>query len=352
VPLRAAILALLCVALLVGGDVARGQGVGELRDRAGAQRERERSLSGSAARLGALISRIERQLGALERRRSAVAAELAQDEARLGRVQSDLRAERARLARLRARLREARAALRDRLVALYKAPDPDIATIALNSRGFDDLLERTTFLRRVRDQDQRIVATVRAARGDARRGVTRLARDEARVREIVAGMRARRDALASMAEAAAERRATLARARSARLAALAATRASRRSVERRIRSLEAAEARRAARARAEAAAASASSAPAGGGGVRSAGPGGPWSIPWPIVQCESGGQNLPPNSAGASGYYQILPTTWKENGGSTPAAWKASKAEQDRVAARIWDGGAGRDRWVCAALVE
>ena len=73
-----------------------------------------------------------------------------------------------------------------------------------------------------------------------------------------------------------------------------------------------------------------------------AGPGGPWAIPWPIVQCESGGQNLPPNFAGASGYYQILDSTWKGLGGSTPHAYQASKAEQDRLAARLWAGGAGR----------
>jgi hypothetical protein len=70
------------------------------------------------------------------------------------------------------------------------------------------------------------------------------------------------------------------------------------------------------------------------------------------VQCESGGQNTPPNSAGASGYYQIMPATWRGFGGSGPHAYLASKAEQDRVAARIWDGGRGASNWVCAALVE
>ena len=82
-----------------------------------------------------------------------------------------------------------------------------------------------------------------------------------------------------------------------------------------------------------------------------AGPGGPWAIPWAIVQCESGGQNLPPNFASASGYYQILASTWKLFGGAGPAAWKASKAEQDRVAAKIWNGGAGAHNWVCYSLV-
>jgi hypothetical protein len=74
-------------------------------------------------------------------------------------------------------------------------------------------------------------------------------------------------------------------------------------------------------------------------------------IPSPIVQCESGGQNLPPNSAGASGYYQIMPSTWKQFGGSGSAAYQASKSEQDSVASRIWGGGGGASNWVCAGMV-
>jgi septal ring factor EnvC (AmiA/AmiB activator) len=343
-PIARLVLAALAVALWAPAP-GGAQGIGELRERAAQQRAQERSLAGGAARLGALIGRVERQLAALDRRRAAVAAELAADETRLARIQADLRAERARLARLRARLAEARAALRSRLVALYKAPEPDLATIALSVNDFSDLVERTTFLRRVRDQDQRVVELVRAARADARRGVAAYARAEARASGIVRGMRARRDALASMSQAAAGRRATLSRARAARLAALGATRASRRGVERRIESLEAAEARAA---RARAADLRGPAAPPGGGG---GGGGGPWAIPWAIVQCESGGQNLPPNSAGASGYYQIIPGTWRLHGGRGPAAWKASKAEQDRVASRIWNGGAGASQWVCASLV-
>ncbi len=78
---------------------------------------------------------------------------------------------------------------------------------------------------------------------------------------------------------------------------------------------------------------------------------GGWSIPYAVVLCESGGQNLPPNGAGASGYYQIEPATWKGFGGSGPAAYLASKAEQDTVAAKIWNGGAGASNWTCARIV-
>jgi hypothetical protein len=115
-------------------------------------------------------------------------------------------------------------------------------------------------------------------------------------------------------------------------------------------------ARAAARAAAAAAAARAAatstavapSSSASAGPVQTASGG--WTIPGSIVQCESGGQNLPPNGAGASGYYQILPSTWRQYGGSGSAAWQASQAEQNAVAQRIWNGG-GPSQWVCAGIV-
>ena len=78
---------------------------------------------------------------------------------------------------------------------------------------------------------------------------------------------------------------------------------------------------------------------------------GGWAIPYAIVLCESGGQNLLPNSAGASGYYQIMPATWRLFGGTGSAAYLASKGEQDAVASRIWSGGTGASNWVCAGIV-
>jgi hypothetical protein len=86
----------------------------------------------------------------------------------------------------------------------------------------------------------------------------------------------------------------------------------------------------------------ASASPAGGSGG--------WAIPSSVVQCESGGQDLGPNSAGASGYYQIIPSTWAAYGGTqyAGAAFEASAAQQAVVASRIWAGGSGASQWVCA----
>ena len=65
--------------------------------------------------------------------------------------------------------------------------------------------------------------------------------------------------------------------------------------------------------------------------------------------CESGGKNLAPNSVTASGYYPIIDSTWSAYGGSKPyEADLHPKAEQDRVAARIWRDG-GPSQWVCKA---
>lgn len=73
-------------------------------------------------------------------------------------------------------------------------------------------------------------------------------------------------------------------------------------------------------------------------------------IPWYIVYCESKGTNEGPNGPlAAAGYYQIIPSTWAAYGGSPPNdASQHSKAEQDAVAARIWDGGKGASQWACA----
>jgi peptidoglycan hydrolase CwlO-like protein len=290
----------------------------------------ERSLASAAQRLGRLERALTGDIAVLQRRLDSVRADLTRAQTRLGQTQGDLRVQRVRAVRLRRRLAQSRELLGRRLRELYTSSDPDLVTIVLSSHDFADLLERTEFLRRIRRADEHIVEAVRRGRADARRQSIELAGLERRQQDAVVAVRSQRDALGRMETALQGRRATLARARAARLAALRATRADRRSAERELSRLLA---ERAAAAR------------------QTAGPGGPWAIPWAIVECESGGQNLPPNWAGASGYYQFMPDTWQGLGGSTPQAYQAPKAEQDRLAAQLWNGGAGAANWDCAALV-
>jgi peptidoglycan hydrolase CwlO-like protein len=302
-----------------------------LRDRIEQGRDRERALSGAVARLGALIERTGREIAIVQGRLDEVEGDLLAARSRLERTQAELRAERIRLVRLQRRLARGRATLAAQLVAAYKSDPPDVVSLVLGSHSFADLLERVEFMKRVADRNADVVGDVRAARAETRRQAALLARLEARRRADTEAVARRRDAIAGMRDGLADRQATLVRARAARAQALAGTRSDRRSAQRALDRLIAARERAAAAA--------------------NAGPGGPWAIPWPIVQCESGGQNLPPNGAGASGYYQMLPSTWHGLGGSTRHAYQASKAEQDRLAAQLWAGGAGAHNWVCAALV-
>jgi multidrug efflux pump subunit AcrA (membrane-fusion protein) len=220
--------------------------------------------------------------------------------------------------------------LAQQLVRGYKADRPDIVSLILGASDFADLVARFEFVQRVQDRNAHVVDRVRVERDETRRQSVALARLEGRQQERTVEVERRRDALATMRDGLAQRQAGLERARSARADALAGTRSGRARAQRELRRLIAERERAAA---------------------NLAGPGGPWAIPWAVVQCESGGQNLPPNSAGASGYYQFMPATWRRLGGSTPHAYQAPKAEQDRLAARLWASGAGAHNWVCAGLV-
>ena len=324
---------LIAAALLVAAFPAAPTGAqseGTLRDRIGAGKIKERSLAGAAAQLGRLEAAATREVALLERRLGGAQTELNSAEARLTATETGLVTARRRVVRLRGRLAEVRAKLGALMRERYMGDRPDFVTVVLHADGFPQLLETLAFVRRVERADTRLLGLVRAARSDAGRERTALAALAERRERAAGAVRARRDALAGITAGLRERRALLGRAHAARVAALGRARDGRRGAERELSRLLAARARAAA----------------------VAGPHGPWAIPWPIVQCESGGQNTPPNSAGASGYYQILDTTWAGLGGSTPHAYQASKAEQDRLAARLWAGGAGRHNWVCASLVD
>ena len=329
VSLRIVLLALVA-AWALGAVPAGGQDRADsLRDKIDSQRGRERSLSGSVARLARLERATARQVAILQRRVAAVQSELAQADGILRSTIARREEQHKRALRLRARLADARAMLAARLRQHYAGARPDLVTVVLNADGFARLLETVDFLKRIQRQDERILALVRDARGDALAQRRTLARLAVKRREVAETVRRRRNALAAITAGLRERRAVLGRARAARSAALRNTRSGRQRAQRALTSLLAERAR----------------------ALRQVGPGGPWGIPWPIVQCESGGQNLPPNSAGASGFYQFLPQTWRGLGGSTPQAYLAPKAEQDRLAAQLWDGGRGAHNWVCAALV-
>ena len=205
-------------------------------------------------------------------------------------------------------------------LAIYRTASPTWRRSCSARPSFADLLERTDFLRRVNRQDTRVIDLVAARATRAALGGA-----AARARRAPPGRRRRRDAPARRAgqhaRGARGARDSYGRAKRARLAALKSTRSGRKRLQGELDKLLAEQAR------AE---------------RRRSGPSGSWAIPWSVVQCESGGQNMPPNWAGASGYYQIIPSTWRLFGGSGPAAYLASRGEQDRVASGDLERRRGR----------
>jgi peptidoglycan hydrolase CwlO-like protein len=330
---RERVLAAICaLAVLALGAVAATRtpaarsSAGSLQQGIDAARAREQALSANAAGASHVIATLTRQLEVLSGRVADVQAQLNDARVRLGALQARTAAERVHAAELARRFVAQRAVLRGWLVAQYEQGPPDAITVLLNANGFADLLERIDFLRRIGQEDSAITDGTLHARDAARLAATQLAALTARQARETAAVQAESQALARMSSVLDARRALMARARAVALAELRATRAHRISLQQELDSLVA----------------TPFGAPPAGTS---------FAIPWPIVECESGGQNLPPNSAGASGYYQILPSTWSQYGGSGPAAYLAPKSEQDAVASRLWNGGAGASNWVCAGIV-
>jgi septal ring factor EnvC (AmiA/AmiB activator) len=316
---------------------AQQPSLSQLNSSLGQTQARTDSLSASVASLDRLISSLSAQIALVESREADVRAALAVDRAQLASAQQSLGREQRLLAALQARLARARLILSRQLVSNYEQAKPDLVTVVLESRGFTDLLDRLTYLRTAEHQQQSLIQVTRTAKAEADSAARRLTKLEAADQTLTNTEAIRARALAGMNELLSLREGALQRARAAQQDALAAARA-------RGRDLQAAIARVQAQ---QAALQAADQGPA----PTALGPSGGWSIPYAIVLCESGGQNLPPNSAGASGYYQIIPSTWKLFGGTGPAAYQATKAEQDAVATRIWNSGAGAGNWDCSSIV-
>jgi septal ring factor EnvC (AmiA/AmiB activator) len=343
-----AALAVVVVAIAVAVPVfatgaAAGDSLGSLNSQLGAAQAHQASLSASVARLNGLVSSLNGQISLVESREASVQSQLDADRNRLLALRGQLQTEQLKLARLHAILARARTILSRQLISQYENTRPDLITVVLESGGFKSLLDTLQYLSDAEHQQQHVITIARQAKAQAQAAAIRLTGLERNQRQVTDATAQRVAALAGMNRLLHSRQAALARAQDAQQAALAASRERGRQLQADIAKVKAQQAA------AERAAAQSTGTPTALSPAL--GPSGGWAIPYAIVLCESGGQNLTPNSAGASGYYQIMPATWKLFGGSGPAAYQASKSEQDAVASRIWNGGSGASNWVCAGIV-
>jgi murein DD-endopeptidase MepM/ murein hydrolase activator NlpD len=140
--------------------------------------QQEGVLSSEIAHYSERIDQVAGEVAVLRNREAIVQAQLEEVKARL-------RREKHHLEILEARLGRSLKVLRDRLVAIYRADEPDALTVILNADGFDDLLDRYEYLRRIEEQDASIVDRVRGLRDETRDTVERIeaARDEIAARK-------------------------------------------------------------------------------------------------------------------------------------------------------------------------
>jgi hypothetical protein len=235
-----------------------------------------------------------------------------------------------RLARAQEKFRRTQGVLARRLVAIYKSDPPDLATVLLESDGFSDLLTRTAYLQEINQADNALVDRVQQLRNQVRSALQRVRAMRAQAAAEVERVAAARDEIVRIRAAAAHRAAALARARAAAQASLSDLRSRMAGWTAQVQRLQ-----------------QAVGTPGNAAGTVQQWFG-DFAIPQNIVMCESGGNYGALNpSSGAGGAYQMLPETYKGLGGQHAAPHLAPKSEQDRLAAKLWDGGRGRGNWEC-----
>lgn len=349
----AAVAASACAIPAITGS-ATGDSVTQLKDKLGSaqsqlnsNRQREQGLAGSIAKLNSQVSATSSHLQLMQSREAAAQQQLAGYETKLAAVKTAVTREELHLRHVRHTLGRARRELAAELRGQYEQPQETFVSVLVDARGMQQLLDTLQYESSVKRSEQSVITAARIARRRAIDAAARLERLRKSDASAASAEQTQTNALAGMNALLSSEQSALDDERAAQSTALAASQARGAQLQAAVATIQKQE--QAAQAAAQAIQTrNAGSTSSGGGGGLGATAG--WAIPYKIVLCESGGQNLPPNSAGASGYYQILPSTWSEFGGSGPAAYEASKSEQDAVAARIWNGGAGASNWACSAI--
>lgn len=203
----------------------------ELQQDISRKRAREGALAGDIRTLSEKVRGLRGRVGALEKKQSSIEGDLNQQIARQQKVARALDVSRTRLASLRRRLKRSKEVLAARIVAVYKAGDPTILTVVLESKGFAEMVERATYIREVAKQDRRIINAVVNLKVQTKWETVKLSGLKSEATRLVASTRQRRDQVAASKDVLAEERDGLSVAVSSRKSVLARVSKSRRDDE-------------------------------------------------------------------------------------------------------------------------
>lgn len=129
------------------------------------------ALTKDVERFGDRISVLEGEVADIRVRESAAEAELAIQQARLVQAVNQLERAEARLRIERKRLGRALDNLRFRLASMYMSGTTDIASIALASKDFGELVTARNYLEAVQNQSEDLAERIRSIRNRARKNV-------------------------------------------------------------------------------------------------------------------------------------------------------------------------------------
>ncbi|HMC50619.1 MAG TPA: peptidoglycan DD-metalloendopeptidase family protein [Solirubrobacterales bacterium] len=183
-------------------------------------RERSGVLTSTISDLGDRIDRLTTEVAGLRKQEAALEVRLNAKQAELDRAMAQLDVAKTRLVKMRSHLKRALSALRDRLVAMYETGTPDVLSVIVGANGYDDLIDRTEYLNRIRGNDEAIVGRVRELRDQVRRTVDRLRGAKDQIEAARDSIAAEEQALASARGAVQQRQSSLLAARGDRVAAL------------------------------------------------------------------------------------------------------------------------------------
>ena len=219
---------------------------GDLQSRISAEQAATAALRSQVAADTARIGTTSAGLAQARTRLATLQSELSTREAQLRGVQSSLLRARNHLVDVENRLGAAASALAVNLRDSYENGQPSLVTAVVEANGFNDLLERVDFLKRIATQDAHVLGAMRSARIAVRHQVGVLGTLEDRDRKLTGEVLTQRNQVAALRTALLNRQIAEIRTRSGDSAKLGAASAS-------LHHLQAEAAAQAARAAAQAA---------------------------------------------------------------------------------------------------
>jgi murein DD-endopeptidase MepM/ murein hydrolase activator NlpD len=257
---------------------------GQLQQRISAAQGRASGLAGAVGAATHRVAQLNSSISALQSRIARTQADLDVKRRELLKLRTELEAARTRLAQLEAFEARGERVLSQQLVNAYESDRPDVVSVVLEARGFNDLLERLSFAQRVRTQSVEVVDHVKAARRAVAAQAVSLGALETRQAALTDQVLQQRDALARDRVSLVQQELGAAQDRRAKANALASARGHVADLQNQLSRLQAAQAAAAAAAARSAAGSSGGSSASANSGGTSAGQvssGGGFTFPLP-----------------------------------------------------------------------